>query len=37
MMAPARRGKTQSEPRVSVSFYKYGGVCGERDGVEFAK
>ena len=24
-------------PSLSVSFHKYGDVCGERDGVEFAK
>ena len=27
----------QSEPWVSASFPKYDDVCGERDGVEFAK
>jgi len=24
-------------PWVSASFHKYGDVCGERDGIEFAK
>jgi len=29
--------KEDNCPQISASFHKYGDVCGERDGIEFAK